>query len=83
MSNPTQFAVEIAAQLAVVAWVEGHERTYERLMSLCDHYADNVNTVARRPPKVMVWTTALRLARERIPDCLPEAAARPVGAVTH
>ena len=83
MSNQTQFAVETAAQLAVGAWVEGHERTYERLMSLCDYYADNVPTMDRHPPKVMVWTTALRLVRERVPDCLPEAAARPVGAVTH
>jgi hypothetical protein len=83
MSNQTQFAVETAAQLAVGAWVEGHERTYERLLSLCDYYADTVNTVSRRPPKVMVWTVALRLVRARIPDCLPDAAARPAATTTH
>ena len=83
MSNQTQFAVEVAAQLAAVAWVESHERTYEKLLSLCDYYAEHSPTVARLIPKVMVWTEALRLVRSRIPDCLPEAVVRPVGAVTH
>lgn len=83
MSNQTQFAVECAAQRAAVAWVEGHERTYERLLALCDYYADHMPSVSRHIPKVMVWTTALRLVRERIPDCLPEAASRPAGTVSH
>lgn len=83
MSNQIQFAIELAAQRAAWAWVAGHERTYERLLSLCDYYADHTGSVAQHVPKVMVWSVALRLVRQRIPDCLPEAAARPADAVTH
>lgn len=81
--NQTQCAVEIAVDLAVGYWIEGHERTYERLLALCDYYADHNPSVGAPAPKVMVWTEALRRIRERIPDCLPEAPARPHGAVQH
>lgn len=81
--NQTQAAVEIAVDLATHAWIEGTERTYERLLALCDYYADHNPSVGAPAPKVMVWTEALRRLRERVPDCLPEAAARPAGATTH
>jgi hypothetical protein len=71
MKNQTQFAVECAAKLALHEWVAAGERTYERLMALADHYADNVSSVARLVPKMMVWSETLRLLRERVPDCIP------------
>ena len=71
MSNQTQAAVRMAAQQALVEWVSSGERTYERLMALADRWADARCWICRPLPKVMVWSESLRLARERVPDCMP------------
>jgi hypothetical protein len=68
--NQTQAAVEMAAQQALVEWVTSGERTYERLMSLADRWADSRAWICRPLPKVMVWSETLRLMRERIPDVM-------------
>ena len=74
MRNQTQFGVELAAKMALYEWVTTGERTYERLMTLADLYADRLKgriVSAGEIPKVMVWSEALRMLRERAPDCMP------------
>jgi hypothetical protein len=74
MSNQTQFGCTLAAELALHDWVASGERSYERLMALADYHADRPRGVSKHLPKVMVWQEALRLLRERIPDCTPSTA---------